>query len=383
VGGTNEYVQPHDGAVTGVVHRMSAFLVPPLLAIYCAILYAYAVRIGITGAVPKNLVSPLVFAAGALTVVGLLLFDPRPRGSLAHRLLRAAPPLFVPLAALGIWTISLRVSQYGWTEFRLLRLLLLVAMGVMAVAGTVQLVQRRRFGLHVVMLGLAALLVIGAVGPWSVQSVARRSQQQRLETALRAAGVEGTAVPAGERNVPAALYEEISDGARYLADHFGTDALPAPLAAHVHHPDEAYSVASRIGLRPVHDAPTEHEMRFGRLSHDAGAVDINGMSVRRVLVAPARGGIPGSAVGGTVEGDVLRLTIDGRQLTVRLGEFAAQLDSPRRPRTGELSAERARLDVFDEAGTPHGWLLVLDINIEVGTTLRLYSLDGLLLLPDQ
>jgi 4-amino-4-deoxy-L-arabinose transferase-like glycosyltransferase len=163
---------------------MAAFLVPPLLVIYGAILYAYVIRIGITGEVPKNLVSPMVLAAGGLAALALLLFDPRPERGPADRALRWAPPLFLPLSVLGAAAILMRVDQYGWTEFRLLRLLLLLVMAGLAAAASLLLVRRRRFPLHVMLLVLAAALVLTASGPWGAVAVARRSQQARLDTAL-------------------------------------------------------------------------------------------------------------------------------------------------------------------------------------------------------
>jgi hypothetical protein len=388
IGGIADYVGPGTSDVGGVVHRMAAFLVPPLLAIYCAILYAYAVRMGITGEVPKNLVSPLVLAAGSLATVALLLFDPRPRTGPAARLLRAAPPLFIPLAALGVAAILMRVGQYGWTEFRLLRLVLLGVLGVLAAGAAFQLIRGRRFALHIATLGLAGVLVLAAVGPWSVSATSRRSQQQRLDRALRAADIEpsapasapAAAVAVAERTVPAAVYSDIASITTYLASHHGVRALPPALAALVPVPADAYDVARRLGLRPVAPEEGEQEMRFGRLGH-AGALEIGGLTVRRLYVAPYRGETRSGDAVAEQDGDLLRIRLDGLVLTASLGDLAAALESPRRSGAGDLAPERARLPVTDEAGRVRGSLLVLEINLEVGGgALRLHRLDGLLLL---
>src|SRR5690606_39228449 len=120
LGGLRDYVRSLDqeSAVAGVAQRIALFLVPPLLAVYSVILSAYVVRIFITQEIPKNLVSPLVLAAGGIAALGLLLFDPRPAARGVNRWLRIAPALFLPLVPLGMWALVLRTNQYGLTEFR-------------------------------------------------------------------------------------------------------------------------------------------------------------------------------------------------------------------------------------------------------------------------
>jgi hypothetical protein len=383
IGGIADYVRPSTTDVASVVHRMAAFLVPPLLAIYCVILYAYAVRIGVTGEVPKNLLSPMVLAAGALGALALLLFDPRPGSTATARVLRAAPPLFVPLAALGVWAILMRVDQYGWTEFRLLRLILLVVLGGLAVAATIQFARHRRFSLHVATLGFAGVLLLSAVGPWNVSAVSRRDQQARLAEALRAADIDAAAAaPSGaERTVPATVYDAIASITNYLASHHGVGALPPALAGHLNEPHDAYEAVRRLGIRPapvVDD--TVQEMRYGRLSH-VGAIDVGGVSVRRVYAAPYRGETRSGDATAVQDGELLRIRVDGERLTARLGDIIASLESPRRPGGNELTPERARHDVVDDAGTVRGSLLVLEINAEVGGGVpRLHRLDALLVL---
>jgi hypothetical protein len=393
-GGVREYATPADSAVAPVVHRMAAFLVPPLVAIYFLILYAYMVRIGITGEVPKNLVSPMVFAAGVLVGLALLLFDPREKSTIADWLLRVAVPLFVPLSALGAWTILMRVGQYGWTEFRLLRLLLVLAFGVLAVAGTVQLLRRRRLSLHVVLLGLAGLLVFSAVGPWSVHAVSRRSQEARLATSLRAGGIEPGATPPAQapeadRIIAAEVYDEILNTGQYLSSHHGAAVLP-PVLRHAPPPrgvalrreeGDVHGALRGLGLRPAPRDVTEPEMRYGRMAH-SGAVEAAGVRVRRVYAAPYRGETGSGDITAVQDGGTLRMRVDGANLTVRLDELAGLLRGRRDPRAGELSPEDARLVVRGEDGAEVGALMVLEVNIETAADgLRLHRLDGILLLP--
>jgi hypothetical protein len=395
IGGLDEYVQPVQPRqeLAGVVHRMTVFLVPPLVALYFAILYAYTVRIGITGEVPKNLVSPLVFAAGVLGVLALFLFDPRPADAPASRALRAAPPLFLPLAALGAWTVLLRVEQYGWTEFRLLRLLLLLALGLLALGATIQLVRRQRFALHAATLGLCALLLLGAAGPWSVLAAARRSQQARLDRALVEARLDPSAVQASgdTTTVTVELYEQVSSTTQYLAEHFGVESLPPLVAAQVTDAGRTFDVAARLGLRREPVAATEDQ--FLARSLGGGIVLVGGTTVRRVSMrsSPQRqrpapnGTIAGAAAGERIvvvqDSMLLRMRAGGEVFTASIAGLVPLLAADPGPPVPDLPTAGARLDVTDAAGTLRGSLLILSISVRVeGGAPRVVSLDGLLLL---
>jgi hypothetical protein len=398
IGGLPEYVQPVEPRreVAGVAHRMLAFLVPPLLALYFLILYAYAIRIGVTGEVPRNLVSPMVIAAGVLAVVALILFDPRSGDGGWSRALRAVPPLFLPLAALGIYTVWLRVEQYGWTEFRLLRTVALVALALLAVGATVQLLRRRRFTLHAPPLVAAAVLLLAAVGPWSVPALARASQQARLEAALLDVGIDPSAPrlsPSGEtRTIDHARYEDIATTARYLARSHGVHSLPPVLAVHAHDRDAIGDLPARAGLRPEaldpdrgpHRGPDRAPARtmVGRLAQGT-PIPWRDATVLRVGF---RIGESDRATGGVTLAPAtatLRIRIGAEWLTADLAAVQSALHAGPTggPGTAELHADAARIAVYDAEGAHRGVLLILDIALDTTRgELRLRQLDALLLL---
>jgi hypothetical protein len=387
IGGLPDYVRPIEAgsAVAGVVHRMTTYLVPPLVALYYLILYAYVVRIIVTGEVPKNLLSPMVLAAGILAVLALFLFEPRTARGGGLRWLRLAPPLFLPLAALGVWAITLRIGQYGWTEFRLFRLILLVVLGALALAGTVQLARGRRFALHVVPLALAAALLLASVGPWNALAVSRRSQQARLAAALTEIGIDparAVRAPDSVRTVPAEQYMHINSTARYVAQHFGVAALPPALAQHATDRGNIYDLAHSIGLARGH-MEGEGEAAFGGRLAEGTAVPMRGATAHRVTVTPERGVTRSGAV--TVMQDSMRLlfTVAGQQYTADLGGYRARA-LPARERMNMLTASQAVLPVLDGTGTEAGTLLVLDIHmVSEDGALRLRRLDGLLLIDER
>ncbi|MEX1182944.1 MAG: DUF4153 domain-containing protein, partial [Gemmatimonadota bacterium] len=393
IGGLAEYARPlGDGsAVAGVVHRMTVFLVPPLLALYYVILYAYAVRIGITGEVPKNMLSPMVMAAGVLAAMALVLFEPDHDDAAALRWLRFAPPLFLPPAALGVWAIWLRVDQYGWTEFRLLRLIVLLVLAGLAVGATVQLVRRRPFSLHALPLALAAALVLAAIGPWSVLSASRRSQQTRLGNALVQASIDPRSAPpprsstsprivptdSAARRIPFEQYERINDTARYLLTHHGSDALPPVLARDFTDDRDRYDLAASLGLAPQPGTDSPGARMFSGFLGDGPVPAIAGRAVYRINGAPMRGQDGGNRM--MFRDSVLVLvTPDGGRYRIDLSGFMRE-SRPGPDRGNTLSGDRALLPVTDDAGAQAGEFLVL--HIAMGTedgVMQLHNIDGLL-----
>lgn len=403
LGGLRDYVRPieQESAVAGVAQRIALFLVPPLLAVYYVILYAYVVRIFITQEIPKNLVSPLVLAAGGLAALGLLLFDPRPAARGIGRWLRIAPALFLPLAPLGAWALLQRTGQYGLTEFRLIRLIVLAVLTLLALAATVQLVRRRAFTLHVVPLALAVTLLVFAAGPWGVLALSKGSQQGRLLDALAQLDIPATdstwqseAPDSMPRIVDAGIYDQVRGSAGYLATHFGADALPPVLERYARDFDSRWrDYASDLRLQPDRTTVAGSVVRFAAMPLtepfpvQAGTAWRIGWSpepeeMRRRDV-PLQ---PTYAVHIEAPDSVsLVLQAAGRRVHADLARLIATLppEPGNRPASDALRAEQALIPVTDAAGARRGQLLVWHLMVEADSTgMRIGRVEGLLILHD-
>lgn len=424
-GGVDDYVRPLEekSPVAVAVHRLAGFLLLPLLALYYAIVYAYALRIAVVRELPTNLVSPLVLASGAVAVLALVLFDVRgesaggtqpsapgaPSGSGpsrargAVRALRLVPPLFIPLGALGLWALAIRVQQYGWTEFRYIRVLLLAALLGLAAVATVQIMRNRRLALHVVPLALGAVLLLAAIGPWSAPDVSRRNQQARLASALRDAEVLGSDGKVAVRDEPprvitADAHREISSIASYLYTHFGRDALAPLFAGDAPDDEHLRDLADHLGLRA---APAVEEVRFfsGRLPTDVAVTGLPGGTLYRVLLEPRheQAALRQPALSTSARGTRVEIRAPGEPLFAELGPLAewlvdAAVDDasgsgapPRRPMRGggrSLPPDSAVVPLLDGAGAERGRLLVLQMDIQVERErLSILRMEGLASLP--
>jgi hypothetical protein len=373
VGGIASYLEPLDQVsdVARVVQRLTAFLVPPLLALYYLILVVYALRILITGELPKNLVSPMVLAAGLLTALALTLFDPAPQDArVGQRALRWAPLLFLLLSPLGMWALAARIDQYGWTEFRLLRVLLLVLLAALALLATVQLLRRRAFSLRVIPVVLGVALVLGAIGPWSVPAAARRDQQARLRAALRAARVDTTrAVTDTTRQVvPRQLYERINSTGYYLQSHFGEAALAGIVDVPAAQSMRGWSLAEALGLTPAVTDSGPAMPLYGSLSPHARVATAAGTLYRVSAPSPNV----------TVQGRTLVLNYGAQRLHVGVDPVIAVMQ-PMRVRTAR-GLPAVAWPALDDSRATRGELIIFEAVFEQSRdTLRVQRLEGVLL----
>lgn len=256
----------HWSAVTlRALRRIGLFLLAPLITIYLLIVYAYAIRMFITGEVPSNLVSPVVLGAGVLTLIATILLEPLHASDDARgltRFLRLLPALILPLSALALWAVLIRVEQHGWTEFRYLRVLAILLLGTFAAAGTWRLLRGRRPPLTSLPAVTAAILLIAAVGPLAAPAVSYRSQQARLAALIPAPGERSAAKPA---TLETETLEEATNRAAYLRDHFGWSALEPFLPADATRPSDR----SRINLAASLGLAEEIDKTLPRLIHAA------------------------------------------------------------------------------------------------------------------
>jgi len=379
VGGLHDYVAPLDqqSDVERAVHRLTHYLVPPLVAIYYLILIAYAIRIAITGELPQNLVSPMVIAAGVLAAIALILFDPDSDTAGGLRWLRFMPAPFVLLAPLGIWALYARVDAYGWTEFRLLRLIVLMALLALALLAVARLIERKRYALPIIPAFLSVVLLASAIGPWSVLSVARRDQQRRLLAALRSARVDPARIPAStdttRRAVAQRLYAQINSTSAYLASNFGVQALPHESLRRAWRA-QPYALAETYHL--VSATPDSADRYVsGSLARDVPLKLAGGQTAFRVEYMTARG-TPSIT---HVRGDTLVITL-GEMLYAPLTPVLAALRNQAGPDRAAASALPV-IQVTDAAGSLRAQLVLFDVSFRRhGGKVEITNLHGLLLL---
>jgi hypothetical protein len=398
VGGIHRLSAPAEPGVPLAVSRLGRWLYTPVLVIYLLILYAYAAKVLATGELPRNLVSPLVIAAGLIGLLGAALLEPVHQDD-EHRgvsiLVRAVPALLLPLVPLAAWALLARLGEYGWTEFRYVRLAAVVSIGVLGVLGTMRLIRRRPPLLTTVPAVFAAALLLSALGPWSAPAVSRRDQTARLRTAFREAGIDPRNLSRDTVTVDSALFARIGSGARYLVDAHGIRALQAVVPSL---PDSTRATYGMTAALRIRGGCSAGRLVFADLAWEGGVPVIGGAAHEVTLME-------GDSLAVAIGVVRLRVWLDGDRLVAATPAWraAADLSAARRslePRSVECDAEwegrptplapaQAVLAVRDSAGALMGQLLVTHLGVggpQPGKRpsppgIRVRSLRGLLVIP--
>lgn len=153
----------------------------PMVFIYLAILYAYFIKIVVTGEVPNGHLAYMISGFVGAGIVTYLAAHPlREEGSPQLRLFFKVffPALLVPVA-FHFYAIWERVSAYGITEQRYMLLVSAIWFAFLAVGHTFW-----RLPIKTIPMVLAGLMILASFGPWGAVSVSGTSQMARLEAVL-------------------------------------------------------------------------------------------------------------------------------------------------------------------------------------------------------
>lgn len=175
------------------------FIAVPVVIVYALILHAYAVMIAIAGELPKGQIATMVsiFAVGG-TAAWLVAWPWREEGTRLLRLfMRGWFFLLIVPAALLAAAIARRLSDYGVTPERYG--IVLVAVWVAALALYLA-IRRNRADMRAILGAAAAVLLVGAAGPWGANGMTITSQVSRLAALLETYGVlkDGTVTAPGK-----------------------------------------------------------------------------------------------------------------------------------------------------------------------------------------
>src|SRR5262245_39143610 len=165
------------------VSVLLAYVLIPIVFVYVAILYAYAVKIALAWTLPKGQVATLVtLFALAGTAAYLISYPWRSRGIALLRIFRSAwfPLTLVPVVLLIIGTLR-RIQDYGITPQRY-ALMVIAAWLIGLVA--VFVYQRRAIDIRHIVFSFAVLALAISIGPWGARTLSVTDQYARLEKVL-------------------------------------------------------------------------------------------------------------------------------------------------------------------------------------------------------
>lgn len=196
------------------------YIVIPLITVYSLILYAYFIKIIITGNWPQGLVSHLVLWYSALSVVVIFLITPiLDENKWAYRFRNLFPKFVLLILAMMFVAMGIRISEYGITENRYFGLLLgLWVLGIM-----INFLLKKKLKNIIIPVSLSIIALVSVFGPLSSFTISKLSQNNRFKVLLeRNQMLVGNAIQENE-NIPKEDKEEISMILKYFDDRHSLD----------------------------------------------------------------------------------------------------------------------------------------------------------------
>lgn len=380
------------GRVPELWRRLATVIGAPFVCAMLAILVAYEAVALARGELPRNVLSPLILAAGLVGFVTTMILtavldaevgtarlapaDPhrwarRP----TIRLARAFPVVLLALLPLAAWALYLRIDAYGVTPFRAVRVAGLACLAVLGVASTIRWWRDQPPLTWQVPATIAAAAVILASGPLGAVERSVASQTERLAHLLAAHQVAPVvrAEPGAYRKVDYDTYHALWNQLAAVSDLGGEPALRRVLSGDVAQCTPRWAGADcleRLGIR-WDDKPVASE-RFELVSRGPFATEAGKLvtfSVDRATSTPLPDGFSVVLVD---DG----LSLHGREIAVAsLAELIAR-------GRAEHVLPPIRVELRYPDTTLVAWLSVTHLVGELTPAPRLTQLDGVLVYPD-
>ncbi len=205
------------GVDLDVRKRLMEWVARPVLTVYFLVILAYAIKIAFVGELPRGVLSWMVLGYGAIglsTLLQLAWIEAGKRLWDKFFVLTFALPLVLFIIALGR-----RVSEYGWTESRILLFLGMLVI----VAGLIDTLRRGARGVVIVMLLLLVISLGFSLRFWGIPGMAFQSQMNRYEEVLRHHNLwDGKMLLPNGNAVPDSINNQLEDLSKHILDRYGS-----------------------------------------------------------------------------------------------------------------------------------------------------------------
>lgn len=241
------------GRMPELWRRLATTIGAPFVSVMLVILVSYELAALARGQLPRNMLSPLILAAGFVGYISTLIItsvlgeDPgaaalqpaephRWARRKSIRLARAFPLVLLALLPMAGWALWVRVDEYGFTPFRAVRAMGLLCLAVVSLLGAIRWLRGRGPLTWEVPAAILGFTLAAAFGPASAVDITIASQRTRLRRGLDAAGARRIVNlhPVETRiEVEPKPFAVLADSIRALAELGGERALRTVLSGSV------------------------------------------------------------------------------------------------------------------------------------------------------
>ena len=254
--------------------KISTLVGAPFVAAMIFLFLLYEATLLIKGELPQNMLSPLIMGCGFVGFLCTLIFQsieltPHKGNPLLYsanrnlwlakptiRIARAFPFLLALLLPMAIWAVCVRINEYGFTPFRIMRVWTLVFLGVASCVGGYRWLTKKHPLSWEFPFLLAIFALLFAIGPQNARTLSIVSQTKRLRAEFAAIGLRPfvqESMPKENIRVPWDKFNEISQNLRLVVEIGGREHISALLDGDVEKCLEPYgsdSCLNHMGLFP-------------------------------------------------------------------------------------------------------------------------------------
>ena len=204
-------------AYSSIENIFTKFILTPLFILYFIILYTYTAKIIFLGEWPKGTVSVSILLFSALSILTYLFWTPLwdKKSQKYKNFFWWAILLQTFVLAIALY---LRVEPYGWTNSRYM----IGILGFWLFAISLYFILNKKASYRIIFISLPILLMLSLFSPFSANTIAQLSQQEKLKTLL--AQVEMMEENLSEESNLSLRYN-ISSSISYLHDTHGIESL--------------------------------------------------------------------------------------------------------------------------------------------------------------
>lgn len=189
-----------------------------LVTVAMAIIYMYIIKIIIQQEMPENFVYRIIATIFVFAFpVWIMASNYKDKSKFVSKLTNILPYAFIPLVILELYSIGLRIADYGLTPNRYI----CVAFALLQIIAIVLCVYKKQAKLNHICMYALAITVIATISPLNMQYVSNLSQKSILENNLK----EGTELSSLDKDTQAKVrgayryIKALSDSDKYMPEY--------------------------------------------------------------------------------------------------------------------------------------------------------------------
>ena len=165
--------------INEVLKELTKKLIMPLILIALVILYAYIIKIIVLRAFPKNIIFSLVCGIFAICfIIWTYVFSFNEKETLSYKISKKMPIIIIPLIVLQLYSLILRIRDYGITQDRYLGIIVLVSESIVIF---LSIYKNRKYYSKIILVAVLMMLISFVIPKINMYNISNISQVNRLK----------------------------------------------------------------------------------------------------------------------------------------------------------------------------------------------------------